>query len=272
MKGTRADIRIVELGLAESREKARALIMSGSAWLEGKRVEKPGENVPEDAAVELRGAENRFVSRGGLKLEKAVEKYSIGLEDAVAMDVGASTGGFTDCMLIHGAKKVYAIDVGYGQLDWKLRNDPRVAVMERTNARFMEKAWFAEPVTFASMDVSFISIRLILPGIYACLEDGARAVILVKPQFEAGRGKVGKNGVVRDAAIHLEVLVAAAEFAAKTGFFVEQLDYSPITGPKGNIEFLMLLKKSNVIAEGVQEFGEKAKEVVAKAHTEHGIV
>lgn len=272
MKGTRADIRIVELDLAQSREKARALIMSGSVWLDGRRVEKPGENVPEDAMIELRGEENRFVSRGGLKLEKAVEKYSLDLSGVVAMDVGASTGGFTDCMLSHGAVKVYAIDVGYGQLDWKLRNDPRVAVMERTNARFMEKAWFAEEVTFASMDVSFISIKLILPGIYSCLEDGAQAVILVKPQFEAGRGKVGKNGVVRDASTHFDVLRDAAQFASKTGFVVEQLDYSPITGPKGNIEFLMLLKKSNGIVPDMPELEDTAKDVVAKAHAEHGIV
>ncbi len=245
MKGVRADVRLVELKLCESREKARALIMSGSAYLTGgARIEKPGENVPEDAMIELRGPEHAFVSRGGLKLKKAVEKYEMDLQGVVAADIGASTGGFTDCMLQCGAAKVYAIDVGYGQLDWKLRNDPRVAVRERTNARFIEPAWFGEALDFATMDVSFISIRLILPGICACLGPGARAVVLVKPQFEAGKGKVGKNGVVRDAAVHREVLAGAARFASGVGFTVEGMDFSPITGPKGNIEFLLVLQKT----------------------------
>ncbi|HWQ58634.1 MAG TPA: TlyA family RNA methyltransferase, partial [Clostridia bacterium] len=270
MKGVRADVRLVELGLCESREKARAVIMSGNAYLGETRVDKPGDNVPEGCRLELRGAENPFVSRGGLKLEKAIEKYGIGLSGAIAADVGASTGGFTDCMLRHGAAKVYAIDVGYGQLDWKLRSDARVVVMERTNARFMEPAWFAQALDFASMDVSFISIRLILPGIRACLREGAKSVVLVKPQFEAGKGKVGKNGVVRDPALHREVLVGAARFAAETGFALEGMDYSPITGPKGNIEFLLILKKSED-GEGIagESIEAEAARVVREAHEAH---
>lgn len=273
MKGIRADVRLVELGLCESREKARAVIMCGNAFLNNIRVNKPGENVPEDCVIEVRGGENPFVSRGGLKLEKAVRKYGIDLTGLTTMDVGASTGGFTDCMLQHGATKVYAIDVGYGQLDWKLRNDTRVIVMERTNARFMEPAWFQEQIGFASMDVSFISVRLILPGIYACLGEGAEAVVLVKPQFEAGRDKVGKNGVVRNPDIHEQVLSNAALFAQQMGFSIEAMDFSPITGPKGNIEFLLLLKKqveSSPIS--AQEVSLAASHVVTEAHHVHSDV
>ncbi len=270
MKGVRADLRLVELGLCDSREKARAVIMEGRAFLDGRRVEKPGEAVPEGSVLTVRGAENPFVSRGGLKLEKAVVKYGISLEGVVALDVGASTGGFTDCMLKYGAAKVYAIDVGYGQLDWKLRSDARVVAMERTNARFIEPSWFSETIGFASMDVSFISIRLILPGIRACLKEGARCVALVKPQFEAGRGKVGKNGVVRDAATHEQVLGDAAAFAREAGFAVEAMDFSPITGPKGNIEFLLLLRKNE---DGDDKYGLEieceAARVVREAHAAH---
>ena len=243
MKGTRADVRLVELNLCQSRERARSLIMSGAVYLNDARIDKAGDPVPEDCVLTVREDPNPFVSRGGLKLEKAVTKYDISLDNAVAIDVGASTGGFTDCMLMHGAKKVYSIDVGYGQLDWKLRNDERVRVMERTNARFMQPDWFDEQIDFASMDVSFISIRLILPSIYDCLKDGGRAVVLVKPQFEAGKGKVGKNGVVRDEAVHKEVLLGAMLFAQSMGFKLEHVDYSPIKGPKGNIEFLLIVSK-----------------------------
>ena len=268
MKGTRADIRLTELGLAQSREAARSLIMSGTVYLGGKRIDKAGDGVPENAILEVRAAQCQFVSRGGLKLEKAIEKYGIDITGKVAMDVGASTGGFTDCMLRHGAAKVYAIDVGYGQLDWKLRSDERVAVMERTNARFMEPDWFKEKPGFATMDVSFISIRLILPHIFECLMEGGRAVVLVKPQFEAGRGKVGKNGVVRDKSVHREVLEGAAEFALGCGFSIEHIDYSPITGPKGNIEFLLVLHKGGegIAMEGIAE---AAAHVVDEAHAEH---
>lgn len=243
MKGTRADVRLVELNLCQSRERARSLIMSGAVYLNDARIDKAGDPVPEDCVLTVREDPNPFVSRGGLKLEKAVTKYDISLDNAVAIDVGASTGGFTDCMLMHGAKKVYSIDVGYGQLDWKLRNDERVRVMERTNARFMQPDWFDEQIDFASMDVSFISIRLILPSIYDCLKDSGRAVVLVKPQFEAGKGKVGKNGVVRDEAVHKEVLLGAMLFAQSMGFKLEHVDYSPIKGPKGNIEFLLIVSK-----------------------------
>ncbi len=243
MKGTRADLRLVELGLAQSREKARSQIMAGLVYLQEVRIDKPGEAVAEDAVLTLRGNENPFVSRGGLKLQKAIDRYGVELNGMVALDVGASTGGFTDCMLQHGAKKVYAIDVGYGQLDWKLRQDARVVVMERTNARNLCRAWFEETPDFASVDVSFISIRLILPPLFDTLKGDGKAVVLVKPQFEAGREHVGKNGVVRDSAVHEKVLSEALDFARQTGFFVDALDYSPIKGPKGNIEFLMILSK-----------------------------
>lgn len=244
MSKTRLDVAMAAQGLAESRQKAQAIIMSGLVFVDGKRVDKCGAQIADTAVIEVRGKTLRYVSRGGLKLEKAMQCFPLTLQDAVAMDCGASTGGFTDCMLQNGAKKVYAVDVGYGQLDWKLRNDPRVVVMERTNARNMEPDWFTEAPDFASMDVSFISVKLILPGIYKSLREGAQAVILVKPQFEAGRGRVGKNGVVRDKDTHRQVVEDTARFALDTGFSIRQIDYSPITGPKGNIEFLLLLEKS----------------------------
>ncbi|MBQ4610547.1 MAG: TlyA family RNA methyltransferase [Clostridia bacterium] len=266
MSGVRADVRLVELGLAQSREKARSLIMAGEVFLDTVRVDKPGASVPEDCRLTVKEQAIPFVSRGGLKLDKAVRKYGLSLKDLVAMDIGASTGGFTDCMLQNGAAKVYAIDVGYGQLDWKLRNDPRVVVMERTNARSMEPGWFNESVEFASIDVSFISVRLILPGMYQCLAEGSKAVVLVKPQFEAGRGKVGKNGVVREKETHRQVVEETALFAQSLGFVVEQVDYSPITGPKGNIEFLLVLSKQE--GEPVKNIADWVKNVVDTAHAE----
>ncbi len=256
---------MVELGLAPSREKARSEIMAGLVYLQEVRIDKPGEAVPPDAVLTLRGDTNPFVSRGGLKLQKAIDKYGLELQERVALDIGASTGGFTDCMLQHGAKKVYAIDVGYGQLDWKLRSDARVVVMERTNARNLSADWFAETPQFASIDVSFISIRLILPPLYALLADKGEVIVLVKPQFEAGRESIGKNGVVRDKEVHLRVLEAAADFAVQTGFALRQLDYSPIKGPKGNIEFLMILSKDSA----AQDYaGMTPKDVVEAAHKE----
>ena len=265
MKGTRADVRLVELGLCQSREKARSLIMSGAVYINEVRIDKAGDTVPEDCVLTVRENPNPFVSRGGLKLQKAVTKYDIDLNGLVAMDVGASTGGFTDCMLQHGAKKVYSIDVGYGQLDWRLRNDERVKVMERMNARNMTSDWFDEEVDFASMDVSFISIKLILPAIYNCLKNGAIAVILVKPQFEAGREKVGKHGVVSDPATHMEVLERAVSFAKKSGFGIVGIEFSPIKGPQGNIEYLMVLTKGNPSADISSD---RIKKLVESSHDE----
>lgn len=267
MNEKRADIRLVELGLAESREKARSLIMEGAVYSQGRRIEKAGTGVESDQILEVRSDPNPFVSRGGLKLQKAVAEFSLDLRDAVALDIGASTGGFTDCMLKNGAKKVYAIDVGYGQLDWRLRNDDRVKVMERTNARFIQPDRLDEKPSFASIDVSFISLTLILPPLYACLDDGGEVIALVKPQFEAGRDKVGKNGVVRSEQTHYEVLLSTADFASQNGYRVLGVAFSPITGPKGNIEFLLYLKKDaymhNELSENIRL---KVRETVENAH------
>lgn len=267
MSGIRLDTRLVELGLAPSREKARALVMAGAVMLDGKRLDKPGMNVPEDAQLEVKTDPIPFVSRGGLKIQKAIDVFRLDLTDRVAIDVGASTGGFTDCMLQHGARRVYALDVGYGQLDWKLRNDPRVVVMERTNARNMQPDWFDIQADFAAMDVAFISIRLILPALYTCLPCGAQVVALIKPQFEAGRGKVGKNGVVRDAQTHIEVCTQLTAFAANNGYHVRGIDVSPIKGPKGNVEFLALLERgSDMVCENLPDFEEVIASLVYKVH------
>lgn len=240
----RLDVWMHENGLSSSREKARALIMAGKVTIDGQVATKAGAPVLGNAQVALLEAPIPFVSRGGRKLQKAVEAFSLELAGLVAADIGASTGGFTDCMLQCGAKKVYALDVGYGQLDWALRNDPRVVVMERKNARNMQPDWFFEPLEFASIDVSFISLRLILPALYACLATGARVVALVKPQFEAGRNQVGKHGVIKDRQVHIDVCQSVLQSAAAAGYAAVALDHSPITGPKGNIEFLALLQKT----------------------------
>lgn len=266
MKGTRADVRLVELGLAPSRERARSLIMAGVVFADGKRVDKAGEPLGAEQRLTVKEDPIPFVSRGGLKLAKAIQAFDLTLAGAVAADVGASTGGFTDCMLQNGAKKVYAIDVGYGQLDWRLRNDERVVAMERMNARNMAPDWFQEPLDFAGMDVSFISIRLILPALFSCLRPGAQAVTLVKPQFEAGRDKVGKNGVVRESETHLAVLRDAAQGAMDAGFAICGADFSPITGPKGNIEFLLLLKKGQGPALDGAALADRLQDVVAQSH------
>ncbi len=234
----RLDIALVERGLAETRAKAQASIMSGIVFVNGQRSDKPGTPVAADAAIEVRGSTLRYVSRGGLKLEKAMAEFPITLTDCVCADIGASTGGFTDCMLQNGAKKVYAVDVGYGQLDWKLRSDERVVCMERTNARYLTHENIPEELDFASVDVSFISLKLILPALAQLLKADGHAVCLVKPQFEAGREKVGKKGVVRDPAVHLEVLEHFLEHAKENHFTVIGLTYSPIRGPEGNIEYL----------------------------------
>ena len=238
MPKKRLDILLTEQGLAESRQKAQAAIMSGLVYVNGKKVDKAGTPTAEDAVLEVRGKTLNYVSRGGLKLEKAMAVFPIALLDKVAADIGASTGGFTDCMLQNGARKVYAVDVGYGQLAWSLRSDPRVVCLERTNARYLTTEHIPEPLDFASIDVSFISLKLILPALRPLMADGGQVVCLVKPQFEAGKEKVGKKGVVRDPAVHLEVLEHFLEHAAQADFHVAGLTFSPIRGPEGNIEYL----------------------------------
>ncbi len=239
----RLDVLLTERGLQESRQRAQAVIMSGEVFVNGQRVDKPGTAVAEDAQIEVRGGTLAYVSRGGLKLEKAMAVFPIDLNGAVCADIGASTGGFTDCMLQNGAEKVYAVDVGYGQLAWKLRSDPRVVCLERTNARYLTHEQVPDALDFASVDVSFISLKLILPPLNGLLKDGGHAACLVKPQFEAGREKVGKKGVVRDPAVHLEVLEHFLDHAGDAGFIVLGLTYSPIRGPEGNIEYLGYLEK-----------------------------
>ena len=236
---TRLDLLLVERGLAETRQRAQAIIMSGQVYVREQKVDKAGAQVEADAPVEVRGQGLRYVSRGGLKLEKAMETFSgLALDGAVCADIGASTGGFTDCMLQNGAAKVYAVDVGYGQLAWSLRQDPRVVCLERTNARYLTREQVPDPLDFASVDVSFISLRLILPALRALLKPEGQAVCLVKPQFEAGREKVGKKGVVRDPRVHLEVVERFLADAGDAGFSVKGMTFSPIKGPEGNIEYL----------------------------------
>ena len=240
----RLDVALVARGLAETRAKAQASIMSGIVYVNGQKVDKAGTPVAADAALEVRGHTLRYVSRGGLKLEKAMAEFPITLTDCICADIGASTGGFTDCMLQNGAKKVYAVDVGYGQLDWKLRSDERVVCMERTNARYLTHEQIPDELDFASVDVSFISLKLILPALAGLLKPDGHAVCRVKPQFEAGREKVGKKGVVRDPAVHLEVLEHFLEHAKESRFTVLGLTYSPIRGPEGNIEYLGYLSRA----------------------------
>ena len=235
---------MTQRGLAESREKAKALIMAGQVYLNGQKELKAGAAVKPDDEIEVRGSRNPFVSRGGLKLQKAAEKFDIDLSGCVCMDIGASTGGFTGCMLSHGAKKVYSIDVGYGQLAWKLRTDERVVNMERTNFRYVTHEQIPEDIDFASVDVSFISLKIILPVLRELLKSDGQAVCLIKPQFEAGREKIGKKGVVRDPQVHIEVVENTVSFALENGFDVKNLDFSPIKGPEGNIEYRMHIEKS----------------------------
>ena len=235
----RLDVLLTERGLVESRQKAQAVIMAGQVFWQGRRMDKAGASVPEDAELEVRGQPMRYVSRGGYKLEKAMETFDLpDLNGVTAIDAGASTGGFTDCMLQNGAAKVYAVDVGYGQLAWALRQDPRVVCMERTNVRYLTKEQVPEPLDFGSVDVSFISLRLILPALRGLMTEKGELVCLIKPQFEAGKEKVGKKGVVRDKAVHLEVLEQFLRHADECGFFVKDITYSPIRGPEGNIEYL----------------------------------
>ena len=236
--------------------------MSGNVFVAGQRVDKPGTSVPNEAEIEVRGHVLRYVSRGGLKLEKAMASWPIDLNGAVCMDVGASTGGFTDCMLQNGAQKVYAVDVGYGQLAWSLRSDERVVCLERTNARYLNHEIIPEEPDFSSVDVSFISLKLILPAISGVLKEKGHVVCLIKPQFEAGKDKVGKKGVVRDPAVHLEVLEHFFDHAKESGFTVLDLTYSPIRGPEGNIEYLGYLEKG--------EWVEKEFDLTALVEASHG--
>lgn len=261
-KKIRLDVLLVEKGFVESRQKAQTTIMSGLVFVNNQKVDKPGTSVAEDAQIEVRGNALRYVSRGGLKLEKAMQTWPIVLEDTICMDVGASTGGFTDCMLQNGAKKVYAVDVGYGQLAWSLRSDERVVCLERTNARYLNHEIIPDEPDFSSVDVSFISLKLILPAIAAVLKENGHVVCLIKPQFEAGKEKVGKKGVVRDPSVHLEVLENFLVHAKESGFTVLDLTFSPIRGPEGNIEYLGYLQKTDWV--------EKTFDLDALVEASHG--
>ncbi len=241
----RLDILLVQKGYAPSREKAKAIIMSGNVFIDGQREDKAGTVFDADKVqIEVKGTGQKYVSRGGLKLEKAVDAFGINLEEAICMDIGASTGGFTDCMLQNGAKKVYAVDVGHGQLDWKLRNDSRVICMEKTNFRYMTPENIQDKLDFASVDVSFISLTKILLPARALLKEKGEMVCLIKPQFEAGRDKVGKKGVVREPGVHEEVIKKIVDYADYIGFDIMHLEFSPIKGPEGNIEYLIHISKN----------------------------
>ncbi|MDD3240096.1 MAG: TlyA family RNA methyltransferase [Lachnospira sp.] len=243
MSKERLDVLLVNRGLAESREKAKTIIMSGIVYVDGQKEDKAGSNFPEEAVIEVRGNTLKYVSRGGLKLEKAMANFDVSITGKICMDVGSSTGGFTDCMLQNGAVKVYAVDVGHGQLAWKLRNDERVICMEKTNIRYVTPDQIEDRIQFSSIDVSFISLTKVLGPVKELLADDGQIVCLIKPQFEAGREKVGKHGVVRDKAVHLEVIEKVIDFAISIGFEVLNLEFSPVKGPEGNIEYLLHLQK-----------------------------
>jgi 23S rRNA (cytidine1920-2'-O)/16S rRNA (cytidine1409-2'-O)-methyltransferase len=263
-KKERLDVLLVEKGLFETREKAKRAIMAGLVFADEERVDKAGTKIDTEAAIEVKGSTLRYVGRGGLKLEKAIETFGLELNDIIAIDIGSSTGGFTDCMLQNGASKVYAVDVGYNQLAWKLRQDDRVIVMERTNFRYCDPADFYEGLpSFASIDVSFISLKIILPVLKQILIPNGQVVALVKPQFEAGRDDVGKKGIVRDPKIHKRVLDEMVSFAVESGYTIKDLSFSPITGGDGNIEFLMHLQSSD---EPVNLVSFSTEEVVETAH------
>ena len=261
----RLDQYLVQNGLAQSRERAKALIMSGIVFVNEQKVDKAGEMIKEDAKVEVRGHDIGYVSRGGLKLEKAMKCFPLTPNGKVCMDIGASTGGFTDCMLQNGAVKVYAVDVGYGQFAWKLRQDERVVCMEKTNIRYVKPEDIADRLDFASVDVSFISLTKVLGPARELLNDNGEMVCLIKPQFEAGREKVGKKGVVRDKAVHEEVIHKVIDHAVEIGFHILNLEYSPIKGPEGNIEYLVYIRKE---AEGSREESVDVHAVVEAAHGE----
>lgn len=265
----RLDVLLVQRNLAPSREKAKALIMAGTVYVDGQKEDKAGSLFDVGLLIEVRGEKQKYVSRGGKKLEKALAVFGIGLEQKVCMDIGASTGGFTDCMLQNQAAKVYAVDVGYGQLDWKLRNDARVVCMEKTNIRYVREEDIREAIDFASIDVSFISLSKVFPVLASLLREEGEAVALIKPQFEAGREKVGKKGVVREPSVHREVIGKVFSYARTEGFRIEALSYSPIKGPEGNIEYLMhIYKKTAKEApkKGPEEEEKEIAGVVAEAH------
>lgn len=260
----RLDVAVFEQGLAESRERAQAYIMAGDVYLNGVKATKAGQPVKPDDRIEVRSKSLPYVSRGGLKLEKAMQSFPIQLEGKICMDVGASTGGFTDCMLQNGASRVYSIDVGYGQLAWKLRSDERVVNLERTNFRYVTREQVPDAVDFSSVDVSFISLSLILPVLYELLTAEGEAVCLIKPQFEAGKDKVGKNGVVRDQKVHVEVIEKVERLALENHFDILGLDFSPVKGPKGNIEYLIYLQKT--AGEAQNHSDASVQELVRKSH------
>ena len=262
-KKERLDVLLVKRGFAESREKAKAIIMTGNVFVKEQREDKAGSTFDENVEIEVKGTPMKYVSRGGYKLEKAMELWQVPLADRVCMDVGSSTGGFTDCMLQNGAAKVFSVDVGRGQLDWKLRNDERVVCMEKTNMRYVKPEDIGELADFISIDVSFISLTKILPPVKACLKEDGQVVCLIKPQFEAGREKVGKKGVVRDRQVHEDVIKQIMDFALTLGFSLLHLDYSPIKGPEGNIEYLLHLLNR---PEESQISDEMIPDVVAASH------
>ena len=262
-KKERLDVLLVKRGLAESREKAKAIIMTGNVFVEEQREDKAGSTFAEDAQIRIKGTPMKYVSRGGYKLEKAMELWHVPLQDKLCMDVGSSTGGFTDCMLQNGAVKVYAIDVGTNQLAWKLRQDERVVSMEKTNIRYVTPEDIADPIDFSSIDVAFISLTKVLIPVWNLLKNGGRVVCLVKPQFEAGREKVGKKGVVRDKKVHEEVVCHIMTYALSMGFELLGLSYSPIKGPEGNIEYLLYIEKpqdAQALTEIAEEADQKAEE------------
>ncbi|MBD5470639.1 MAG: TlyA family RNA methyltransferase [Lachnospiraceae bacterium] len=270
----RLDVLLVKQGLAESREKAKAIIMSGTVYVNDQKEDKAGAMFDEEkSTIDVRGNTLKYVSRGGLKLEKAVEQFGVSLAGKICMDIGASTGGFTDCMLQNGAVKVYAVDVGHGQLAWKLRNDERVICMEKTNFRYVKPEDIEDVIDFASVDVSFISLDKILGPAYDLLKSDAQMVCLIKPQFEAGREKVGKKGVVREPKVHIEVIETVIAFTLAKGFRLLHLDFSPIRGPEGNIEYLMHIHKAEAVAEDFdavtyvkENYASLIKETVENAH------
>lgn len=260
----RLDILLVEKGYFDSREKARKNIMAGLVFINGNRIDKAGEKIKVNSNIEIKGDAIGYVSRGGLKLEKAMKEFDITLKDKVCMDVGSSTGGFTDCMLKNGAKKVYAVDVGYGQLAWKLRTDEKVVCMERTNIRYVTNDDIEDRLNFASIDVSFISLKLVLPVLKELLVENGEIVALIKPQFEAGREKVGKKGVVRDPLVHKEVILKVVEFSRGFGYKVKGLEYSPVKGPEGNREYLVYLTKDDLQEDILNE--ESVESIVKLSH------